>query len=105
MGRSTYLNGNGLTVPAITHHHGLSNAKKFIKNTMDSADAERLFIARVGMERAAIFSDQNGNEYVKGHLTWLLTFVDKKIDLPSKMCDSSKAIAVRPLLDITLAFG
>lgn len=87
----------------LTHHLGLADAKRFIKNSMNAADAERLLVAQVGTERAAVFAEQNGNDYVKGHRTWLLTFVDKKIDLPAKMCDSSKAGAVRPLLDITLA--
>ena len=87
----------------LTHHLGLADAKKFIKNTMGADNAKTLLIAQVGEDRAAQYAEDNGNDYVRGHRAWLLNFVDRKIDLPAKMCDPSKATGVRDLLAITIA--
>jgi LysM repeat protein len=87
----------------LTHHLGLSDAKKFIRNTITSDTAKVLLTAQVGADRAAEYAADNGNDYVKGHRSWLLNFVDKKINITEKMCDSSKAAAVRSLLDVTVA--
>ncbi len=87
----------------LTHHLGLSDAKKFIKNTINADTARTLLEAQVGPERAAKYAEENENSYIKGHRAWLLNFVDQKIDLPAKMCDTSKFTGVRKLIDITLA--
>jgi hypothetical protein len=87
----------------LKHHLGLSDAKKFIRNTITSDTAKTLRTAQAGADRAAEYAADNGNDYIKGHRSWLLNFVDKKINITEKMCDSSKAAAVRSLLDVTVA--
>jgi len=87
----------------LTHHLGLSDAKKFIRNTITADTAKILLTAQVGSDRAAEYAADNSDDYVKGHRNWLLNFVDKKINIAEKMCDSSKAAAVRSLQDVTVA--
>jgi LysM repeat protein len=87
----------------LTHHLGLSDAKKFIRNTITSDTAKILLTAQVGSDRAAEYAADNGNDYVKGHRNWLLNFIDEKINIAEKMCDTSKAALVRTLLDVTVA--
>jgi LysM repeat protein len=87
----------------LTHHLGLADAKAFINNKIEEGHAKVLLIAQVGASKAAEYAEDNGSSYVKGHRAWLLNFVDRRISLPEKMCDPSKAQATRDLLDITLA--
>lgn len=87
----------------LTHHLGLSDAKKFIKNTITSEDAKRLLIGQIGLDRAEEYSAKNDNSYINGHRDWLLSFIDRKIDISDEMCDKSKAGTARPLLDVTIA--
>lgn len=87
----------------LTHHLGLADAKAFINNKIEESHAKVLLIAQVGASKAAEYAEDNGDSYVKGHRAWLLNFVDRRISLPEKMCDPSKAQATRDLLDITLA--
>ncbi|MEJ7806303.1 MAG: LysM peptidoglycan-binding domain-containing protein [Telluria sp.] len=87
----------------LTHHLGLGDAQGFINNTIGNSHAKYLLETQVGVESAAEYAAANDNSYVKGHRAWLLKYVDKKIVLVEKMCDASKATAVRHLLDITVA--
>lgn len=86
----------------LTHHLGLDDAKKFIRDTMTDNRAKYLLQQQVGEDNAETRADKAGN-YLKAHRDWLLGFIDKKIDLAEKSCDSTKITLPRPLLEITIA--
>ena len=87
----------------LTHHLGSGDAKGFINNTIGNARAKVLLDAQVGTAKSAQYAANNDDSYVKGHRAWLCHFVDNRIKLSEKMCDPSKATAVRTLLDVTVA--
>lgn len=86
-----------------THHLGSGDAKGFINNIIGNDRAKVLLNAQVGAAKSAQYAASNGDSYVTGHRAWLCTFVDNRIKLSEKMCDPSKATAVRTLLDVTIA--
>lgn len=85
----------------LTHHLGLDDAKKFIKNSMTSEHAKYLLIQQVGAARASVLAKIEGGNYLLTHRKWLSDFINKKIMLSLKMCDESKLGMVRELFAIT----
>jgi hypothetical protein len=74
----------------LTLHLGSRDTKGFINNTTGNARAKVRLDAQVGTAKSAQYAADNGDSYVKGHLAWLCTFVNKRIKLSEKMCDPSK---------------
>ena len=70
--------------------------------TASDANLQNLLDAQVGTAKSAKYPSDNGDSYVRGHRAWLCTFVGNRIKLSEKMCDPSKAMPVRTLLDVTV---
>lgn len=89
----------------LTHHLGLADAKAFIKNSMTAEHAQYLLEQQVGAAGAKKKADSMSGSYLLAHRNWLNTFINKKIDLKEKMCDPSKSVEPRDLLQITEALS
>jgi len=85
----------------LTHHLGLDDAVAFIRRKMSAVHAKELFIAQVGEEKAEDAADNFDGDYLAAHRDWLQGFIDEKIKLNEKMCDSSVFAAPRSLIALT----
>lgn len=70
----------------LTHHLGLKNAKRFIKNEITEDAAWRLLKAQVGSKSATVRGKKHGG-YVKAHREWLFFYINNNINLDGFFCD------------------
>ena len=75
----------------LTHHLGLSDAKRFINNKITEGGAKELLIAQVGEESAISKAHQNGG-YMKAHRKWLMNYIDGNIKLSNYFCHEKTTI-------------
>lgn len=87
----------------LTHHLGLSDARKFIMNTMTAERAKYLLRAQVGDAAAEQKADVYNGDYLQAHRNWLKNFVDSRITLLPRMCDAAGAPPVRDLISISVS--
>jgi len=85
----------------LTHHLGLDDAVAFIRKKMSAARAKDLFIAQVGIDRAEDAADDYDGDYLAAHRNWLQGYIDEKIKLNDKMCNTSSFVAPRHLIALT----
>ena len=69
----------------LTHHLGLSDAKRFINNKITEGGAKELLIAQVGEESAISKAHQNGG-YMKAHRKWPMDYIDNNINVGTYFC-------------------
>lgn len=69
----------------LTHHLGLSDAKRFIGNKITEGNAKKLLTAQVGEESAKARSKTVG--YVKAHRQWLIDYINRNINLSNYFCN------------------
>ena len=74
----------------LTHHLGLSDAKRFIKNEITEGSAKILLTAQVGDESAKARSKTAG--YMKAHRKWLMNYIDGNIKLSNYFCHEKTTI-------------
>ena len=82
----------------LTHHLGLSDAKRFINNEITENSAKKLLTAQVGEESAKSRSKTAG--YVKAHKKWLIDYINRNIKLSEYFCHEQ--ITSNSLEDIDL---
>ena len=76
----------------LTHHLGLSDAKRFIRNAITEKRARQLLIGQVRPERAAKFAEDHGG-YIDGHRFWLFEYINSSIIVDNFYCPKGKADA------------
>uniref|UniRef100_UPI0031FCD91F LysM peptidoglycan-binding domain-containing protein n=1 Tax=Citrobacter freundii TaxID=546 RepID=UPI0031FCD91F len=69
----------------LTHHLGLSDAKRFIKNEINEDKAKKLLTAQVGKKTATSKAKKNGG-YVTAHRKWLVEYIDYNITTGNYFC-------------------
>ena len=69
----------------LTHHLGLSDAKRFIHNAITEKRARQLLIGQVNEAKAAWLAKTHGS-YLKGHRAWLAEYINSKIHLENFYC-------------------
>ncbi|QCA20632.1 LysM peptidoglycan-binding domain-containing protein [Citrobacter freundii] len=69
----------------LTHHLGLSDAKRFIKNEINEDKAKKLLTAQVGKKSATSKAKKNGG-YVTAHRKWLVEYIDYNITTENYFC-------------------
>ena len=74
----------------LTHHLGLSDAKRFIKDEITEGSAKILLTAQVGDESAKARSKTAG--YMKAHRKWLMDYIDGNIKLSNYFCHEKTTI-------------
>lgn len=104
----------------LTHHLGLSDAKKFIRDEIEADDqtitrkngkiitisgAETLLNTQMDSVKAASLAEAENDNYVFAHRRWLIDFIDRNIDPLAFACDTSKLSAGRTLYDLILTVG
>ena len=75
----------------LTHHLGLSDAKRFINNKITEGSAKELLTAQVGAESAISKAHKNGG-YMKAHRKWLMNYIDGNIKLSNYFCHEKTTI-------------
>lgn len=69
----------------LTHHLGLSDAKRFINNEITEGSAKKLLTAQVGKKSAISKAHKNGG-YMKAHRRWLMDYIDDNINVGTYFC-------------------
>ncbi|EPE6974019.1 hypothetical protein VC562_28690 [Citrobacter freundii] len=69
----------------LTHHLGLSDAKRFINNKITEGSAKILLTAQVREESAISKAHQNGG-YMKAHRKWPMDYIDNNINVGTYFC-------------------
>jgi hypothetical protein len=98
---STLPDSEKAKIVYLTHHLGLGDAVEFIQRSMSAKKAQHLYEQQVGATAAKSEAEEFGGDYVAAHRSWLQGFIDNKIKITEKMCDSSSMAAPRNLIAIT----
>jgi hypothetical protein len=69
----------------LTHHMGLANARRFIKNEITEESAWELLKAQVGLKSATIKIKKHGGS-VKAHRLWLEKYINDNITIFTFYC-------------------
>ncbi|MEA5103963.1 LysM peptidoglycan-binding domain-containing protein [Pantoea sp. S18] len=70
----------------LTHHLGIGDAVKFIKNTITEPSAKVLLTAQVGSRKAELRAKDNNESYVLAHREWLNGYINSNIKLLNFYC-------------------
>jgi len=99
----TINDGEKAKIAYLAHHLGPADLPKFINDTMPAERAEYLLVNQVGKTNAAAKAKDRSDDYLDAHRRWLNAFINERIILTKYMCKADDALAVRELLDITIA--
>lgn len=88
----------------LTHHLGVSDACKFIKNEISEARAKKLLIAQIKEKNAKVRADDCDGSYLLAHRQWLSTYINSNIKLfnfycPKVMGDQVKDVHLFSVID------
>lgn len=79
----------------LTHHLGLNDAIKFIKDEISETSAKSLLIAQVGAGNAAARANLYNGNYHFAHRAWLIKFINDNITLKLFYCAEQAQIEIK----------
>lgn len=88
----------------LTHHLGLANARRFIKNEINEESAWELLKAQIGRKSALSKAEQYGNN-VKAHRMWLSSYISSNIKTSNYFCPEMLHITKTEDIDLFLIFN
>lgn len=83
----------------LCHHLGISDAIRFINNTISATRAQHLLEQQVEVKPAAVLAKTQSGDYLAAHRKWLDKFVNEKVIFKDFIC-TGKAPQVRTLFTL-----
>jgi hypothetical protein len=88
----------------LTHHLGLANARRFIKNEITEESAWELLKAQIGRKPALSKAKQYGS-YIKAHRMWLSSYIYSNIKTSNYFCPEMLHITKIEDIELSLIFN
>ena len=90
----------------LTHHLGVKDAERFIKNEISEARAKEILGKQVGNAQAEERStSEKGGSYLLAHRRWLIKFINVNINPIKFACDKGKVKESQSLFSLLLNIG